>query len=192
MNALRVCLLLFAGMFLSVNPIPAAANFGFSLQPSVTDIRVGDAFDLDLVLHDAFSLAADDELLAFGLNAQILDGAGLILLGSSVNPLFFDDTGLLDLDAAGSAFPGIAISDDFPGDFTLASLHFQALQAGAVTVEILSNLSTGFEGVYFMANAPVAIEVRQQVSVSNLPLPTAAWLFLFGLVSLLSGMRKRL
>jgi hypothetical protein len=187
-NLLHSLLLASAGLF---GAIPAQAAVTFSLDTAISQIQVGDYFDVDLVVHDLFAGNAIDELLAFGLNAISSDTGLLQLTGSTVNPLFSDDSVLLGLDAAGSAFPGIANDSSVAQAFSLATLHFQALAAGNVSLTIASDLADLNQGLIFWNQGQLAIGAVRSFDIAAVPLPSGVLLFVSGLAMSLGAVRKR-
>lgn len=187
-NLLQSLLLASAGLFAA---IPAQAAVTFSLDTAISQIQVGDYFDVGLVVHDLFAGNASDELLAFGLNAISSDTGLLQLTGSTVNPLFSDDSVLLGLDAAGSAFPGIANDSSVAQAFSLATLHFQALAAGNVSLTIASDLADLNQGLIFWNQGQLAIGAVRSFDIAAVPLPSGVLLFVSGLAMSLGAFRKR-
>lgn len=187
-NLLHSLLLAITGLFAAV---PAQAATTFSLDTTITQIQVGDYFDVDVVVHDLFAGDASDELLAFGLNAISSDTGLLQLRGSTVNPLFSDDSVSLGLDAAGSAFPSIANDASVATAFTLATLHFQALAAGNVSLTIASDRADFNQGLMFLNQGQLAINTSRSLAITAVPLPSGLLLFASGLAMSLGAFRKR-
>jgi hypothetical protein len=186
-NLLQFLLLISASLFGTVHAQAAT----FSLDTTITQIRTGDYFDVDLVVHDLFAGDTSDELLAFGLNAISSDTGLLQLTGSTVNPLFSDDSALLGLDAAGSAFPGISNDPSVAQSFSLATLHFQALGTGNVSLTIASDLADFNQGLIFLNQGQLAISANRGFEITAVPLPSGLLLFGSGLAMNLGGFRKR-
>lgn len=146
------------------------------LQSQSSNISVGDEFLVDVILQDVFEGDfAGDTLLAFGFNLSFDDNA-LSLLSSSVGAGWDDDSPFLDVDVAGSTFPGI--SDDGTGvDILLGQLSFSALDAGNFTLRINGNpLDNPNLGLIFLGGE-AEIFAQTLVSVTPVPLPAMGWLF---------------
>lgn len=168
-----------------------ANNISFSLNPTSNSVQVGDHLSVELLVNDLFANADPDEwLLAFGLNLQNSNIHVLQFEQVTVNPLFSDDSAALGLDAAGSAFPGIANTANAPV-FSLATLHFLALNAGNSTIAIASDLQDANQGLWLLNQGQLAIQASQSITVSNVPVPAAAWLFISGILSLVA-VKKRI
>lgn len=153
------------------------------LQSQSSTVRVGDEFLVDVILQDAFEgTFSGDTLLAFGFNLSFDDDA-LSLLSSGVGAGWDDDSPFLDVDVAGSAFPGL--SDDGSGaDILLGQLSFSALAVGNFTLAINGNpLEDPNLGLIFLGGeAPILAQTL--VSVTPVPLPAMGWLFGAALISL--------
>jgi hypothetical protein len=187
-NLLQSLLLATAGLF---GTIPVQAATTFSLETASSQIQVGDYFDVDVVVHDLFASDATDELLAFGLNTISSNAALLQLTGSSINPLFSDDSVSLGLDGAGSAFPAIVNDAAVANSFGLATLHFHALAAGNVSLTIASDLADANQGLIFLNQVPLAIAANRSLAITAVPLPSGLLLFVSGLAMSLGAFRKR-
>jgi hypothetical protein len=84
------------------------------LQSQSSTVHVGDEFRIDVILQDAFDGEfIGDTLLAFGFNLSF-DGGALSLLSSNVGAGWDDDSPFLDVDVAGSSFPGISMTAPVP------------------------------------------------------------------------------
>ncbi|WP_434150557.1 hypothetical protein ACR2R6_03345 [Methylocaldum gracile subsp. desertum] len=156
-------------------------------------VLVGDSFSIDLTLTQAFDgLDASDELLAFGFDT-VLNGTAAQFTGVTYSPSFSDDSGLVGLDLAGSAFPGIP---NLPANqtLTLATLNFQALYAGNIDLGVLGNPSEPNQGLFFSLSGPLAANAGLSLSIqsSAVPVPAAFWLFASGIAGLVvrSACRK--
>jgi hypothetical protein len=165
----------------------------FALSTLDTKVQVGDYFDVDLAVNDAFAGTLDgEELLGFGFNTQLTGIGGLQFLGSTINPLFDDASADLGLDAAGVAFPGLEVNA-ISSAFSLATLHFQALSAGNASIAVVSDLADSNQGLIFLNHAAVAIDSSLNVNISAVPLPPSAVLFLSaGLFTLIGRGKKSL
>lgn len=189
-NLLRILALCGASLLLTTAHC-RAATLSFSLETAGNSIRVGDVFAIDLVAHDPFAADSSDELLAFGLNAASSISGLLEFQGSTINPLFSDDSLLVNLHAAGSAFPGIGSNPSTASTFNLATLHFKALAAGQVTLAIASDLSDFNQGLIFLNQGPVAINASRGFDITAVPLPGALVMFVSGVVVSLGGFRRK-
>jgi hypothetical protein len=161
------------------------------LQPHTSSISVGDEIVIDVLLNDAFSGEhSGDVLLAFGLES-IFDNAAFTLTAASVGPLWDDDTSFLDLDLAGSAFPGIE-DGGANAPILLGQLTFAALAAGDFMFGVGSDPLDLNQGLIYLFGVE-DIFAEAQVSVlpaTPVPVPAAGWLFVSGLLAL-TGIRRR-
>ncbi|MCK9605778.1 MAG: hypothetical protein M0R33_04925 [Methylomonas sp.] len=154
----------------------------FSLNPSSTTIQVGDQFDIEVWVQDAFINNAADELLGFGFNTQ-LSGIGEVrFLGGTLNPLFDDIAADLSLDAAGFVFPGWDLNT-IGSSFSLTTLHFQALTAGEAFLAVGSDLADLNQGLIFLTQGNLAIDAGLNLRITAVPIPTSAWIFITGLIA---------
>lgn len=160
------------------------------LQNQSSNISVGDEFRVDVILKDAFEGDfIGDTLLAFGFNLSF-DDSVFSLLSSNVGAGWDDDSPFLDVDVAGSVFPGL--DDDGSGaDILLAQLSFNALSAGNFALAINGNpLDDPNLGLIFLrGEAPILAETL--VTVQPVPLPAMGWLFASALFALLRVRRCR-
>lgn len=152
--------------------------------------QVGSSFIVEVWANDLFTgLPSDEELLAFGLNVANNSPTLFSLTNVTIAVPFADDSALLSLDAAGSAFPGIR---NQPGNqsMLLASLTFFANNAGNGTLGVHSDLIDPNQGLIFFQNGTMNINADLDVNVSAVPLPTALPLLLSGM-GLLAGVGWR-
>jgi MYXO-CTERM domain-containing protein len=158
------------------------------LQNHSSNISVGDEFVIDVLLQDAFSGDLSGEvLLAFGLNSSY-DNAAFTLTSRTVGPLWDDDTSFLDLDLAGSVFPGIE-NDGSNAPILLGQLTFAALAPGNFTLWVGSDPLDLNQGLIYLFDVG-DISAQTQVSVQPVPAPAAGWLLASGLLALFR-MRRR-
>lgn len=191
MNAIYKTITLLIG-FLAFTPINAVANtVTMNLFPTGGAIQAGDYFDVDVVVNDVFAGAqAGEELLGFGFNAQVSGVGDAQFLGSTVNALFDNISADVGLDAAGLAFPGLDASA-VGSVFTLATLHFQALTAGDVSLIAVGDLADFNQGLIFWNQAPMAIDGNLNLSITAVPLPPSAILFSSAGILALVGRRAK-
>jgi hypothetical protein len=163
------------------------------VTPSATSVSVGEFFSLTVAVVAPFDgLDPLEEILAFGFDAFVSNGALAQFVSATVTSPFDDDSPFLPVDVAGSAFPGIA--NDGSGDaVTLAVLQFEALAPGlldaGVVTETMSNPNHGL----FYALAPDPLDLTGSVAISVtevVPVPAAAWLMVSGLAAL-GAVRRR-
>jgi hypothetical protein len=160
------------------------------LQSQSSAIHVGDEFRVDVILQDAFDGEfIGDTLLAFGFNLSF-NNSVLSLLSSNVGAGWDDDSPFLDVDVAGSSFPGL--SDDGSGaDILLGQLSFSALSAGNFTLAINGNpFDDPNLGLIFLGGE-AQILAQTLVSVTPVPLPAMGWLFGTALFALFRVRRCR-
>jgi hypothetical protein len=153
-------------------------------------IRVGDTFDMDVVINDAFTGKGPlEEILAFGFDVTISDPSIVSLIGVSVAIPFDDDSAFFEnTDVAGSVFPGIP-NEGSNNTLPLATVTFQAMMSGTVSVGIASDLSDFNEGLVYSLDPPADITASAGVAV--VPLPTSIWLIGSGLVGLVGIARRK-
>ena len=159
-----------------------------SLELSTTDIYVGDAFTIDVVVDgvtDIDSFGFSDELLSFGFDVDYL-ASECSYNGAEVNvPAFFDDSSLFpDTDVAGSALP--AIGGD---DILLATLSFTPLLAGDFFIGIISDIFDLNEGLILLGLEDpdlLSVDITQSIGVNVSPVPEPATILL--LVSGMAGL----
>ncbi|WP_262966015.1 hypothetical protein [Methylobacter psychrophilus] len=177
---------------LSIAPSHAAI-ISFSLDTASSEVQVGDSFDVDVIVHDLFANDLTDYLVAFGFNALYSTDGLLAFTGSTINPLFDDNSVNFGLNAAGWANEDITNDTVVGQTLTLASLHFQALAAGNVSIFVNSELLDLNQGLTFLNQGQLAINnVSSNFSISAVPLPPALLIFISGLVGIsFSAFRKR-
>jgi hypothetical protein len=188
MKKIRHVLLIGALALLSVTSHAATVV----LQNHSSVVSVGDEFLIDVILLDAFEGDfSGDELLAFGFDLSY-DSAAFALTSKTVGAAWDDDTPFLDVDLAGSAFPGIG-DDGSASAILLGQLSFSALTAGSFTLGVTGNpadnvnlglIYLGGEAA-FLASAPIDVQ-----AVAPVPIPAAGWLLGSGLLAL-SRLRRR-
>lgn len=155
----------------------------FSLNPSNGTIHVGEQFDIAVWVQDAFANDATDEMLGFGFNTEFSGNGDLQFLGSTISPLFEDVSSDLELAAAGLAFPALDANTS-GSPFTMATLHFQALQAGDVLLAVGADLADPNQGLIFLNQGNLAIGASVNLQIAAVPIPTTAWIFTTGLIAL--------
>lgn len=154
--------------------------------------RIGDNFDIQVWAISSLANASIDELiLGFGFNAELSGTGSAQFLGSSVNPLFTDISAQegVNLTAAGLAFPGLS-GTDVGSLLSLAILHFQALTAGDLNIAISSDLNDLNQGLIYLTQAPLAIQANTTLTITAVPLPPSAILFVSAALFTLIGRRK--
>jgi hypothetical protein len=188
MNKIRHVLLIGALALLSATSHAATVV----LQNHSSIVNVGDEFLIDVVLLDAFEGDfSGDELLTFGFDLSY-DNAAFSLTSKTVGAVWADDTPFLDVDLAGSAFPGIA-DDGSSSAILLGQLSFSALSAGSFTLGVTGNpaenvnlgLIYAHGEAAFLASAPIDVQ-----AVSAVPIPAAGWLLGSGLLALFRLRRR--
>lgn len=186
----RVRQFLFAGALALLSTAGHAASV--VLQNHSSSLSVGDEFTIDVLLEDAFSgELSGDILLAFGLNANYDHGA-FALTSRAVGPMWDDDTVFLDLDLAGSSFPGIE-DDGSNAPILLGQLTFAALAAGNFTLGVASDALDPNQGLLYLFNVGDILaqtQVSVQPDATPVPLPAAGWLLASGLLMLARKRRR--
>ncbi len=130
-------------------------------------------------------------LLAFGLNLSY-DNTAFALTSKSVGGLWDDDTPFLDVDLAGSVFPGIG--DDGSGtSILLGQFSFTALSAGLFTLGVNGDPAENFNLglIYLGGESSLFAESLVNVTPTTpVPAPAAGWLLASGLFAL-ARLRRR-
>ncbi len=183
-------LIILAISHLALTGKTAFASISVGLVPSTQQIHVGDNFSVEVVASNLFDgTDASDELLAFGFNSVYTGNFNF--LNSTVNPLFQDDSALVGLSVAGSAFPGIANALDSQ-ILTLATLNFEALELGAVDIGITADPQDFNQGLIFFNQNPIGFNSSINLMVTAVPVPATLPLFLsaIGIFGLAGSRRK--
>jgi len=156
-------------------------------EASSTNVNVNDSFTLNII-GTSFSNNVDGGGLDFSFNSSVLNVASISIdenvwnLGAGIS------TGTID-NVLGTV-NGISVNawSDVIGDFTVASVTFQAIGSG------ISGLSLSEWGTNPWASGGSLINpdyVNASVTaVSAVPVPAAVWLFCSGLTGLI-GFAKR-
>lgn len=149
--------------------LPLAAGT-ITLNPSQTNVNLGDAFSVNVVYSGNV-----DEIVGFGFNTAF--SANLQLDNFTVAAPFEDVSGI-GAEIAGIAFPGAS------GDpVTLAVLNFTAIGVGAGSISVAGFYDAEFLGLYFLLNQDgESIEGSTSAQVnegSEIPEPSTAWLVAF-------------
>ena len=151
----------------------------------ISDIFVGDTFNVDVVAND---VEGGDNLLAFGFDLDY-GMTAFAFNGATVGPSFFDDSfRFLDTGVAGSTFPGLS------GDnILLASLSFTSLAPGTFSLGIISNLFDLNEGLTTLFGPKINMTQSLDIGVSSAPVPEPSTILLLGsgLAGLAFYRRKR-
>jgi len=180
------CLIIAAASMLASSAVQA-----ISVQLDVVpSIAVGETFNVDVIVNDVF-VGKDgfEEALAFGFDVTISDSSIVSLIGVSVASPFDDDSAFFpNTDVAGSVFPGIA-NDGLNDSLLLATLTFQALLPGNLSLGIVSDLLDLNEGLIYFLDAPV--DITATTSLTVVPLPAPVWLFGSGLLGLVGIARRK-
>ena len=158
--------------FAALAAIPAHANL-VTLSFSPGPVYIGNTFTMTVSATDL----GGDSFSAFGMNPFISDPTSALFLGAVVNPALNDDSAFFGGNPAiaGDAFPPISTVP-----IELATLTFQALKAGPVTIGVTSDLSDPNQGL-FLLNSVQDLTASQGINL--VPEPT----MLVPLVLLLGG-----
>lgn len=163
------------------------------LQNHSSNISIGDEFLIDVILQNPFEGDfQSDILLTFGFDLSY-DNTAFALTSKSVGGLWDDDTPFLDVDLAGSVFPGI-VDDGSNTPILLGQLSFTALSAGAFTLGVagdpVANPNLGL--LYLGGDSSLFAETLVNVTPSApVPVPAAGWLLASGLLGLSRLRRAR-
>jgi len=184
----KLSLPLFFALILLNTTAVSAAVINLNLTGTA---QVGSSFTVEVWADELFTgLQADEALLAFGMNV-VNNASGLFSLTDvSIAAPFADDSALLSLDAAGSAFPGITNQPDNQS-ILLASLNFFANNAGTGTLGVRSDPLDFGQGLIFFQSDNTSINADLVVNVSAVPLPAALPLLLSGMALFAGVVRRR-
>ena len=158
---------------------------------SSTNVNVSDSFTLDIV-GTGFTNNVDGGGVNFAFNSNVLNVTSISIdenvwnLGAGIN------TGIID--NVSGVVSGISVNawDDVLGDFTMASVTFQAIGSGVSSLLMTEWGANPWAGGGSLLNpefgaASVAVT---EIPVSAVPIPAAIWLFGSGLIGLI-GFAKR-
>ncbi len=161
--------------------LPLAAGT-ITLNPSQTNVNVGDAFSVNVVYSGNV-----DEIVGFGFNTAF--SANLQLDNFTVAAPFDKISDLGENVVVGVAFEG-PTSDSVP----LAVLNFTALAVGSGTISVSGAYDEEFLGLYFLFNEDgESIEGSTTLQVnegSEIPEPSTAWLVAFAAPALAWRLRR--
>lgn len=181
-----------AGLLLSASLNAEAASI--SLSPASSSVVVGSTFSVDLVMDfsdeatlgggldvnydsnyaDFVSFTFDSSFLSLTDPAMTCPGAG------ACSPI--DQYNSVSNIAFGN-FAGIG------GAFTIGTLEFTALQSGSI--DLTTSETTGAGGPFVSASTFLPMSVTYNgTSLTAVPVPAAAWLFMSGL-GLFAGFSRK-
>lgn len=152
-----------------------AATVAFATSPTV---NLGATFTLDLI-GTGFAGGTDGGGVNVAFDASVLN-----VLSVSLDPIWdvWADTGTID--NSGGSITGIDFStfSSMPSDFTIGSIQFQAIGAGASGLSLTESFGIGG---FALSGEPQTVSFLDgSISVTAVPLPAALWLMLSGLTAL--------
>ncbi len=178
--SLLACLLLAGGSTLAATIV---------LTPSATTVAVGETFTVTLEVTDLFAgLDPFEEVIAFGFDPFSSDGnvASFVLAGA---PAPWELVPALLPVVAATSLPGIP-NDGLTSSITLATLTFEALAPGLVTVGVFTDaLGNPNHGLFYLIQGP--LDLSSTVGVQVVAVPAAVWLFGSALAGLAGFRRQR-
>jgi len=158
---------------------------------SSTNVNVSDSFTVDIV-GTGFTSNVDGGGVNFAFNSSVLNVTSISInenvwnLGAGIN------TGTIN--NVSGVVSGISVNawDDVLGDFTMASVTFQAIGSGVSSLLIsewgINPWASG--GSLLNPDFAAASVTVAEAPISAVPVPAAVWLFGSGLIGLL-GFAKR-
>jgi hypothetical protein len=182
---------------LAAASLPARAGL-VTLIPS-SPIVPGGSFDVTLNLADAFSSNPGDFITSIGFDVNVLDSSVANFMGFAAGSLFFDatfpgspDVFVIPNDPAGLSTASIGYTDPF----TVAVLHFNALKAGATTIQVSADTAADInQGIYYFSS-PTAVDFSASTPLAvSAPEPGSLGLTAFALGAIGLGsirLRRRL
>lgn len=169
------------GLFLACAGTVQAAAIVF--DDTSPDVLVGESFFLTIQGASVPELAGG--MIDLGYDDSVVE-----IVGVTIDPYwdFFPESGA---KTAAGTWTGIGfdtfVNDPASGNFDIATVEFVGLAAGSANIGLLGSSE------FFSATQQVFPTLGSStVSVSAVPVPAAAWLFLSGLAGLgLIGKRKK-
>lgn len=142
--------------------------------------KAGEGVDLLISVLDPFGgLAADEELLSFGFRLSY-DTSRLSFASFTPTAGWDDDSPWLGAGQFGaSSFPGMA--NQGQGSLLLGTLHFDALQAGATQVGLITEAANLNHGLSYLWSGTQSLDASLRLEVSAVPEPASALLAALGL-----------
>jgi hypothetical protein len=121
---------------------------------AASPVSVGSSFDVTVQVTDVFAgRAPDDVVVGFGFDVTVSNPAAFQFVDASAGPLFVALNLGEPMVAAFAANPLGIGPGDFSGPLTLATLHFNALQAGSTTIGVTWDQTDLNQGLVFL-NVP--------------------------------------
>jgi hypothetical protein len=185
-----VCLIAILG-FLHMGSVSAAT---LDFIPSISNVNVNDAFDVDVVISDLGSDLVGGFDISIDYDPAVLSATGVQFSDSlgDPDPLFFETITFSDTLIAGTvnAFNSSLLSTSElaalqpSGGFTILTLSFLADAIGTSALEFGFSLISDDGGI--------AISTSNQTGQVNVvPLPGAVWLMITALMGIGAMARKR-
>ena len=155
-------------------------------------VNVGSPFDVSVRVTDVFGgRAVDDVLVGFGFDVTIGNAAVFQYVDATVGPLFVPLV-LGTPMVAGFALNPLGIGPgDFSGPLTLATLHFNALQAGATSIGVTWDSADLNQGLVYLDLPYGAIAASTDVrAIASVPEPATLVLMIAPALGALARVRS--
>jgi hypothetical protein len=147
-----------------------------SVTPSITDVKVGDSFSVDIA-----ATGFPDKIFGGGYNLAF-DPSVLQLSGITIPASWEFATSTGTLDAAAGTVTDVFFNTfvaPVKGDFLTASVQFKAIGAGTSSIAVSESGSFPFGNE--LGNAVAVTYVNGTVNVAAVPEPTSLAMLLAGL-----------
>ena len=167
----------------------------------VSEVAIGSSFDLNVIVSEDDPDALEDFVEIFGFITTLSPYMGSaftindIYMPNGLDPLYFFDlpASYPDQYISGTANADPLVSIDYGEDTLLATLNITANEIGLFDIGIISDLSTGVEGLYTIGFQEIDLTSSTNINVStaSVPEPGTVVLMLLGIGGLSFLKRRR-
>lgn len=162
------------------------ANAGLILSDNNTQVEAGDSVVFDLILD----LNAGSTFTGFGLNLDLSQASNLNLVNTEYASWLIPDDPQFSLTDMGGLVDFTAPAISGPGQYTLATLSFEALSSGSAQIGLIGSDGGMFEGVFYDDFSYEDIALSYNVQVNAVPEPGSIGAFMMGLLLLTFTLKK--